>query len=298
MNALSLDPSARQLRGKAFFHAATQAAGCPHQANSMAKCWQRWYPRNPTDSRSMWRRASHGATLMTATRNKLYRRIPTLRSVFDNPLWAVLSGSAAMGRWDELAETIRVGNQPLDAYDGKLSRWLFDRVDWPCFAVHLVLLHTRDLRFLTHRMWLARNLTAMYALSSVQSPLINICSELYSVLWPHVLDVHAPCDPVKEWWRWPERHRFNAAVVGQLCDDGWLSGQDQLLALLLWNLWKELRGHFAEVGLHEPGAPGTPMPVTLRRKWTRKIKEWQDHPVSLNGYCCEFPQAHGLTLSS
>jgi len=295
MNTLSLDPCTRKLLGKALFHAVTQAAGCPHKVDAMVKCWQLWYPRNPTDSRSMWRRASHGSILMPATRDKLYRQIPALRGVLDNPLWAVLSSSDAVERWDELAETIRVGNQPLDAYDGKLSRWLFDRVDWPCFAIHLVLLHTRDLRFLTHRMWLARNFTAMYALSSVQSPLINICSELYSVLSEHVLDVHAPCDPVKEWGRWPERHRFNAAVVEQLREDGWLSGQDQLLALLLWNLWTEVRGHLAEVGLHEPGAPGTPMPQTLRRKWARKIKEWQDHPVFLNGYCCEFPQAHGLT---
>lgn len=235
----------------------------------------------------MWRGMFHGSTSIATIRDKLYTKLPALRSVFDNPLWAVLSQSNAGSHWDELAETIRVGDQPLDGYHGKFTTLLFDRAEWPCFAVHLVLLRTRHPRYLLHRMWLARNLAAMYALNSVQSPIISIREELYRELSLNMSGSELSCTPIDRWSEWSIMHHINAGLVEQTRELDWISCSDQHLVLFIWNFEAELRGHLTELELEGRSVSRTLMPHALRRKWTRKLQEWHDHPVSLNGYCCD-----------
>ncbi|WP_448093679.1 hypothetical protein [Pseudomonas lini] len=288
MKALRVDPVGRRLRAKALFHSAAQCASCPHTPHSMANWWQQSGLGRGLDARPMWRRAFHGATLVSVSREKLYLKFPALRRVFDNPLWAMLANLDAVGQWDELAGTIRVGNQPLDSFHGKLTTLLFDRVDWSCFAVHWVLFHTRHPRFLLHRKWLARNLTAMYALTSVQSPIIHIREEMYRTLSLNMSDLAWPCEPVNRWSEWALMHGAMANLLEQTRELHWINSCDEHLALLIWNLEDELLGYLAELALDECCLSRRSfLPPVLRRKWARKISEWHDHPVSLNGYCCD-----------
>jgi hypothetical protein len=216
----------------------------------------------------------------------LFSHFPHLRKLYDNPLWAVTSHFDWESEWDELADSIRLGGRPLDGYPGKLSTLLFDRADWPCLAVHLVLLHTRANRYLFHRLWLARNFTALFALTSVQLPIVHIRAGLQASLSSQI----PTAEPVSV-NSWEHYHAICAAnqdLLSLLQELGWLQGDDQYLALLIWNFRQELQRELDVGPLKLIGKKDGELPRPLRKKWCKKLAQWQDHPVTLNGVCCEF----------
>ena len=111
-----LDRTTRGLRGRAFVHAAADMAGHPHKPDSMAAWYLQCHPNLCSDVRKQWRRAFEGATLASWVREDLSNRFPSLRQVFDNPLWALMSESAAAMDWDELADTL-----PREAAKGPIT---------------------------------------------------------------------------------------------------------------------------------------------------------------------------------
>lgn len=284
MNALSVDPTGCLFRNLALFHAVAQSMDCPHTPHSMAKYWHRLRPWQ--DSLSLWKRARRGATPAPSTQALLFSHFPHLRKLYDNPLWAVTSHFDWESEWDELADSIRLGGRPLDGYPGKLSTLLFDRADWPCLAVHLVLLHTRANRYLFHRLWLARNFTALFALTSVQLPIVHIRAGLQASLSSQI----PTAEPVSV-NSWEHYHAICAAnqdLLSLLQELGWLQGDDQYLALLIWNFRQELQRELDVGPLKLIGKKDGELPRPLRKKWCKKLAQWQDHPVTLNGVCCEF----------
>ncbi|MNQ82581.1 hypothetical protein D3C85_976350 [compost metagenome] len=286
MFALSVDPAGCLFRNTALFHAAAQSMGCPHTPYSMAKYWHTLRPWQ--DSLPLWKRARRGVTPAASTQALLFGYFPYLRKLYDNPLWAVTSHADWGSEWDELADSIRLGGKPLDGYGGKLSTLLFDRADWPCLAVHLVLLHTHADRYLFHRLWLAKNFTALFALSSMQLPIVHIRAGLQASLTPQMLTA----DPVRV-CNWEYCHEICTAdedLLNLLQEWGWLQGDDQHLALLIWNFPQALQREL-DVGPQKLiGKTGCGLTRPLRKKWCRKLAQWQDHPVTLNGVCCEFPR--------
>ncbi|MGY2413081.1 hypothetical protein [Pseudomonas pergaminensis] len=286
MFTLSVDPIGSLFRNMALFHAVAQSMGCPHTPYSMAKYWHGLRPFQ--DSLPLWKRAQRGATPAANTQTLLFRHFPHLRRLYENPLWAVTSHTDWENEWDELADSIRLGGKPLDGYGGKLSTLLFDRADWPCLAVHLVLLRTHSDRYLFHRLWLAENFTALFALSSAQLPIFHIRSGLQSSLTPQRLT----SEPLLI-RNWEYCHAICAAdedLLNLLQELGWLQGDDQDLALLIWNFGQELQSELDAGPQKLIGKAGGGLPRLLRKKWCRKLALWQDHPVTLNGVCCEFSQ--------
>ncbi|MDN7144023.1 hypothetical protein KC131_25595 [Pseudomonas sp. JQ170] len=285
MIALDVDPSGCLFRNTALFHTVAQSMDCPHTPYSMAKYWHGVRPWQ--DSLSLWKRARRGVTPAPNTRSQLFGHFPQLRKLYDNPLWAVTSHTEWGGEWDELADSIRLAGEPLDGYGGKLSTLLFDRADWPCLAVHLVLLHTHSDRYLFHRWWLAKNFTGLFALSSIQRPICHICAELHATLTPQMLTT----EPVPV-HNWEHCHAICAAhqdLLDLLRELGWLQGDDQHLALLIWNFRQELQRELNVGPQQLIGRTECRLPRSLRQKWYRKLAQWQEHPVTLNGVCCEFP---------
>ncbi len=287
-----LDRATRGLRGRAFVHAAADMAGRPHKPDSMAAWYLQCHPNLCSDVRKQWRRAFEGATLASWVRDGLSNRFPSLRQVFDNPFWALISESAAAMDWDELADTIRVADQPLDGAMGRLTALLFDRVDWPCFCVHLVLLRTHHRRFMMYRQWLANNFVRVFGWVSVQSPILFVANEVHRQLSPSVLDIRASPSAVTPWAAWPDIHKLNLELIERCGQAGWLSTHDQQLALLWWSLSPVQCSTVLDLLYEGDKAVCLPetMPTVLQQVWRRKRNRWLDHPVTLNGYHCGFPK--------
>ncbi|AZC51735.1 hypothetical protein C4K35_4156 [Pseudomonas chlororaphis subsp. piscium] len=291
-----LDQATRGLRGRAFCHAAAAMAGRPHTHNSMAAWYLQGHPNLHSDVRKQWRRAFEGATIASWVRDDLSKRYPALRQVFHNPLWALISESADAMDWDALADTIQVANQPLDGPLGRLTTLLSDRVDWPCFCVHLVMLRTHHCRFRIYRQWLANNFVRIFGWVSVQSPLVFIANEVHRQLSPLVLDEHLSPATVTSWAKWPEIHQLNLELIERCSQAHWLSAHDQQLALWWWNL-SAAQCSSAVNQLYEDNQEGgqpEEMSTTLQQVWRRKRHRWLDHPIVLNGFDCGFPQVGGL----
>ncbi|HDS1769537.1 hypothetical protein NPS42_25880 [Pseudomonas putida] len=271
------------VRSKTLFHAAAQSMGCSHTVYSMAKYWRTVRPWN--DSLSLWRRLRCGMGLNQNNQSLLFDHLPQLRSLFDNPLWLAITHPEWVKEWDELAESIRVGGKPLGAYNGQLSRLLYDRVDWPCLAVHLVLLQTQSRRFEFHRMWLEQHFAAMAGLCCIQRPISYIRTELQDFLFPTLFGTEAPSQADRQCCL--SSWAANEALFEFLQRRKWLHGNDQHLALLIWNFRQQLQ-HELDVGPPlSMEATVCGLPHSLRKKWFRKLSQWMDHPVHLNGFCCE-----------
>lgn len=294
MSTVNIGSVSSVFRSRTLFHAAAQSMGCPPTPYSMANCWRRFRPWN--DSLSLWKRLRCGRGVNKSNRALMFNHFPQLLSLYDNPLWFVISHHEWVTEWDELAESIRVGGKPLDAYNGKLTRLLHGRVDWPCLAVHLVLLRTQGARFEFHRMWLKQNFAAMLGLSCIQRPIADIRTELQDFLIPTLFGTNLASQAGRQYW--PSCWAANETLFKFLQGRQWLRGDDQQLALLIWNFRQQL---LRELDVGPPksmGATGCGLPRSLQKKWCRQQARWSDHPVHLNGVCCEFIDQHASTAVS
>lgn|GEM_PF-4504301 len=277
-----------RIRSIALFHATADSMNCAHAPCAIAKYWRNLWPWG--DGRSFWRGMQRGAAPSNVHLKCLFENFPNLRSLFENPLWLVTSHPEWTNEFDDLADTIRVGGKPLDGYNGKLTRLLYDRVDWPCLAAHFVLLQTRGTRFEFHRMWLKQNFVAMAGLSCIQRPINNIRNELRDYLFPTMFGTESASQVGRR--RWISCWDANETLFELLKGRNWLYGDDQHLALLIWNFRQQLQ-HELDVGPPQAMAPsGCGLPHSLRQKWCRKRSQWMDHPIHLNGICCEFSGQH------
>ncbi|MGK9059907.1 hypothetical protein [Pseudomonas asiatica] len=270
-------------RSKVLFHATAQSMGCPHTPYSMANCWHHSHPH--PDSVSLWEGMRAGAKPQDNNQTKLFGDFPHLHTLFENPFWSAISHPEWTMEWDELADSIRVGGIALDGCSGKLTRLLRDRVDWPCLGVHLVLHQTQDTRFFHHRLWLKDNLAAMVRLCSMQRPMSFVRTEFQDFLFRMISGGHAP----KVIMQSCAAEKFaNETLFEFLLRRQWLHGEDQHLALLIWNFRQQLQ-HELDIGPPQTMGPaGCGLPHSLRQKWYRKRSQWMDHPIHLNGVCCEF----------
>lgn len=283
MYAMKVDATGCVLRNIALFHATAQSMGCPHTPYSMAKHWQKLRPWQ--DSLSRWKRMQHGAAPLATTKRQLFDHFPHLRSLFEHPLWAVTDHPKMAHDWDELAETIRIGAKPLDGCGGKASRLLFERADWPCLPVHLVLLNTHATRFAFHRLWLKKNFMALLSLSCLQRPIIHIRAELIALLRPENSGPESLlCSSRNDC---TTSRAANDALLHLLQLRSWLLEDDKCLALLIWNFRQEVLRELEFVPQPFSRKQGCGLPLPLRKKWCRKQAQWLDNPVYLNGVSCE-----------
>lgn len=273
----------RQLRNRALFHAAAHLAGRPHDFMHMAQWYRECHPGLVPNVIGQWRRASQGSTIVGRVREDLNLRLPALGLVFSNPLWSVLSEAKSGKLWNELADTIRVADRPLDFVTGNLSRQLFDRVDWQCLCLHIVLLRTTHSYFSFHRQWLEMNFVKMLGWALIQSPLRDVSPELIDLIRLRV----SPCVISDEQWaRLSGFNISNFELLEQYYNWRWLDSNDQYLALFSWSL----SSRFWDLLIECLRAGGTPsMPLPLKRSWQRNRARWEDHPISLEGYRIDFP---------
>ncbi|KHK64257.1 hypothetical protein [Pseudomonas frederiksbergensis] len=289
-----LDRTIRQLRARAFCHAAAEVSGYAHTPSAMAVPYRRLHPNMERDWAKQWRRAFGGTTIASGVREDFFSRFAVLESLFSNPLWRVMSESPVAGYWDQLADTIRVDDRPLDGASGKLTKCVFDRVDWSCFCIHLVLLRTRHRHFEIYRQWEAKNFVQALSWVSLQSPFVFIADAFIGPLQPLFCDMEVDFDLVRStsWTALSRLQQENLRLLKLSSLAGWLSAQDQQLALLWWNLSPTQR--YAELDrLYDCGDGKERLPDAMSnacyQAWRRKRQCWLDHPVALNGFNCGFP---------
>jgi hypothetical protein len=221
----------------------------------------------------------------------MYSDFPSLRALFDNPLWLALSEDPGPGQnWDSLAASIRVGDQALMSYDSSASLLLFSRVDWPCLGLVVLLLRTRSNKFLLHRKWLMLNFASFFYFACLQTPLWDCRFELHGLvtkLLTHEHDINAFRRWTVDFDEFDGRLLASFLLLERIKDLNWLAETDAQRVLLLQILishdsgWKSL--------LDENGhcSSNCTCPIWLKRAWLRYRKLWRSSPITLEGY--QFP---------
>ncbi|MHC8372818.1 hypothetical protein ACYZT2_19070 [Pseudomonas sp. MDT1-85] len=249
--------------------------------------WQQHHEGLEDKPNRKWAAYFEGATPRPSLLKDMYADYPSLKALFDNPLWLALSDDAGKRQdWDCLAEDIRVGGQPLGAFDSSTSSLLFSRVDWPCLGLMIILLRTRSNRFALHRKWLQMNFSHFFYLACLQAPLRDFYAELYSLLnslLSRDFDLYA----FKSWPGTVEEFKDQLEVYYYLLDGikalNWLDDVEAQRALLLWILIEVDSGLMTYIAVVRGRWP-LQWPLKLRRIWLRQSKLWKGMPIALDGY--------------
>lgn len=284
-----IDKPVRRLRARALVHALCDLAGCRHNGNALALWWRQHHRVFDVQLNRKWPSYFKGVTPREDLRKQIYLDFPQLKALFDNPLWFALSiDSEERQDWDRLAESIRVGDQPLDAFNGRASLLLFSRVDWSCLGLMIILLRTRSLRFQLHRRWLRRNFTTIFGLACLQTPLTEICLELFGLMNNLLIHLSFDREPFNNW---PADSDGFFRLLDFLClaESGFASFNwvptCERQALLLWlvlGIKNALCFHFAEVHSSKR-AP------SLKQLWDRQYLRWCRSPLALGDYQVRLP---------
>lgn len=287
-----VDAAVRPLRVKALVYALCELSGCEPNGPSLSHCWALHHRVHNEQPTRMWNAFFNGRTPSEKMREQMYSDFPTLRVLFDNPLWLALSDGSTHGQeWDYLSDGIRVGGQPLEAFNNSASLLLFSRVDWPCFGLLMMLLQTRSPKFLLHRKWLMLNFSTLCCLACLQAPLAAVRREVYGLLTS--LLSQEPFN-LSMFRNWPtSTARFEAVLADfrffhdLIKAQGWLDGSDTQSALLLWIFLGQDEGLAVLCDVNERRA--SIWPSRVRQLWNWHKKQWINAPVTLGDYYFPVP---------
>ncbi len=288
----------RALRGRAYFHAIADAGGCRPLPSHVNRYWHSLQPRVSLN-RSRWERAKLGAQLSTRTRLELSSYHPHLDVMFSNPIWAVLDDTRAPEYWNALADTIEVQGRPLREWKSLRPGRLFQRIDWSCICIFLVLWRTTSLVYCAYRRWVEDNFSDIFLLFTLQLPIMHIRKELYERLTAEV-KVRIQDPRVGQlWFDWPERYAAYEECFQHLISLDWLEGRRDLFVLLLWHLRPEVN-EVLRLG-EQPIDPSCAVQRfrAIRRRFHRKVRCCRINVITLNGISCEFgwpPRAIALEM--
>jgi hypothetical protein len=288
MSLSRIDSAVSRLRAKALVRTLCDLAGCPPNAYRVAIWWQQHHSVEDKQLNRKWDTYFKGVTPRTSLREQMYSDFPSLRALFDNPLWLALSEDPGRGQnWDYLASGIRVGDQALMWYNSSASLLLFSRVDWPCLGLIILLLRTRSNKFLLHRKWLTLNFASFFYYACLQTPLWDCHVELHGLL-TELLSHEHDLDAFRNWAADSDELEQRLALTRLLLERiqalNWLAETDAQRALLL----QILLSHdiWGEALLDENGhcSGNCTCPRWLKRAWLRHCELWRSSPIMLEGY--------------
>lgn len=277
----------RTLRGRAYFHALADAAGCKHSPDSVNRHWHTLKARL-SPNRSRWQRAERGAELTPRIRLELDTYHPHLAEMFTNPIWGALNGTLEPDYWNALADTIQIKGRYLREYQALKPGRLFQRIDWSCICIYLVLWRTTSTVYFAYQRWVENNFSEIFLLLTLQLPMMHIRKELYDLLSVEVIQrIHNPL-VLQLWWDWPERYLAYEDCFNALKGLEWLEERRDLFALLLWHLRPEVQELLIDA--EEPAELGNvdQRLRAIRRRFHRIVRRCRSTSITINGACCTF----------
>ncbi|WP_137806986.1 hypothetical protein [Pseudomonas sp. G(2018)] len=279
------------LRAKALVWRLCDLAGCQRKPYALWRWWH-LHQEEQKDDRRKWDAYFKGVTPRPSLREEMYTHFPSLRALFDNPLWLALSADPEHRQdWDQLAARVRVGDQPLGGLKSSASLLLFSRVDWPCLGLMIILLRTQSNRFLLHRKWLQLNFYHFFYIACLQAPLLDFQLELYDLLTELLardVDLHT----VIVWPDSVEEFEYQLGMYYFMLDGirtlNWLGNVEAQHALLLWTLMEVDSELITSIAFIPENCP-IKWPLKLRRIWIRRSKLWQAMPITVDHYVVPDP---------
>lgn len=286
MTTTRVDPVVGHLRAKVLVWRLCDLAGCRRKPYALRKWWH-LHHEVLIDDRRKWDPYFEGVTPQESLREEMYVHFPSLKVLFENPLWLALSADPAHRQdWDQLAARVRIGDHALGACDSSASLLLFSRVDWPCLGLMVVLLRTQSHSFLLHRKWLQLNFKHFFFLACLQTPFRAFRLELYDLL-TKLLARDFDLRTINGWPATVEELEFQLGVYYFLLDGiksaHWLDGVETQHALLLWMLI-EFDSGLATTMAVVHGSWQIKWPLKLRRMWLRQSRRWQTLPITIDHY--------------
>jgi hypothetical protein len=217
--------------------------------------------------------------------------------MFNNPIWSVLNNTLNPEDWNALADTIQVNGRPLREWQTMKPGRLFQRIDWSCICVYLVLWRTTSEGYSLYRRWVEVNFPDIFLLLTLQLPMTHIRQELYDLLTGEVKQrVQGPL--VRQlWFDWPDRYFAYEECCELLDSFKWLKGRRDLCTLLLWRFVPELKALLIDGEEITELSSTSQRYCPLRRRFHRTVRRCQNTSITLNGICCtlDWPsQAIGL----
>jgi hypothetical protein len=233
----------QKFRAMVFGYTLFFIAGYESKHDFAMWCDRRWRARHPLlAARSTpsikWFDLLEGAWLREdPCRRELKEDFPALRVVEDNPLWTVLDWeNIPFDTADVFIQRVRMNGVPLFPFSEKMMETLCGCPDWTRLAYLVALLRTRDLRYLTHRLWLRKNFSCYVKLVCLTTPCCACCDELYQQL--HALYLLGRLGAVDHWPMDPQA--FHEALERQellgdaLAESNWFHEWDTYSVTMLW----------------------------------------------------------------
>lgn len=288
MSFSRIDSAVSRLRAKALVLTLCDLAGCPPNAYRVAIWWQQHHSVEDKQLNRKWDTYFKGVTPRISLREQMYSDFPSLKALFDNPLWLALSEDPGRGQnWDYLASGIRVGDQALMSYNSSASLLLFSRVDWPCLGLIILLLRTRSNKFLLHRKWLKLNFASIFYLACLQTPLWNCRVELHGLL-TEVLSHEHNLSAFRNWGVDSDEFEQRLALTRYFLDRikalNWLVETDAQRALLLQILFSYDCCGDALYDENGNDSGNCPCPLWLKRAWLQHSELWRNSPITFEGH--------------
>ncbi|WP_315809255.1 hypothetical protein [Pseudomonas sp. C9-3] len=284
--ALAAQKEVFRLRNKLLAHELADIWGCPHTGHGMAKYALDQGLIKGCGPHNRFYGNLDGTAIRGSLLSILVLRFPKLQRVLNNPLWLALH-EGDLVFLEAVVETLRVG--PSARFPGISSenmRRLCGVPSWERMGVLLLLLRTHSSRYFIHRVWLARNFTAYFALACLQSPFRHVALGAYllvdRVLRPITIDGEGVMDwpsSVEEFQRYVDHLTL---LADRLLTNGWAKQMDDRGVLLLWMALLSDK-YVSYLCAHTQHVRGDRMPAALRMALNREVVYLKEAGLSLGG---------------
>ncbi|WLI10800.1 MULTISPECIES: hypothetical protein [Pseudomonas] len=239
----------QKLRALVFGYTLFFIAGYELNRDFAMWCDRWWRARHPHSSarskpNTKWFDLLEGAWPRDPWRRELKEDFPALRGVEDNPLWTVLAWEdIPSDAADLFIQRVHMNGAPLHPFTEKGMEALCGCPDWTRLAYLVALLRTRDLRYLTHRLWLRKNFSCYVKLVCLTTPCCACSSELYRRL--HELYLLGQLGEVDHWpmnlQAFNKALRRHELLWGSLERKNWLHEWDAFGVTMLWHVMADLQ---------------------------------------------------------
>jgi hypothetical protein len=233
-----------EVRRRVFMSALVQAVHCVRKGYALA-AWQAYGEPDirvgeavPHGYIQAWTARARGAQMNEGTRNWIYSRLPELRGIYEDILWAVLDPQTKPDIFDAELERLHLNGKALPPWSITALEELCGCPNWRRLGYLLIVLRSESTHYILARKWVQKNFTLYCAQACLMSPWRGAALLLFDLLdqiW-HKFPESTP-------FAWPASRRayghylayyqcLGRAVIRQ----GWAEGWNRHCLMWLWHL--------------------------------------------------------------
>lgn len=270
-----------KLRGMIFAVATAEEIGCECSSHAVAAWMAQWdvtlLPGTPipAELRRAWQQRFAGAQVAPMARNLLYAKLPSLQTVFDNPLWEALNPELTVDTFQARLKSCRINQRPLPKFSVSSLQLLCGSPSWRRLGVLVMMLRCPRFSFYLERLWLRRTFVRYCVLTCLCKQYRPLAVPLYQAI-----DKLVRADMISQIDGWPsdeaafvELLARQIALEQRLYELGWVKDGDERCALWLWYLGKPEHRELVNEVFDTPQGLHLPRPQRLYTRVIRAVRQ-------------------------